>query len=316
MMQCARGGKKCLIVLAGPTGVGKTDVSIGIARRFGASVLSSDSRQIYREMRIGTAVPEPGQLAAVPHYFIGTRSVNEPYTAGRFETDALALLDKLFARDDYAVLVGGSGLYVDALCYGIDPVPGTDPALRAELLDRLAKEGAASLLEQLRRLDPDHYRTMDRHNTQRIVRALEVCLGTGRPYSSLRSRRPKDRPFGIVRIGLTRPRPSLYERIDRRTDEMVVRGLIPEARSLRSLQDCNALQTVGYRELFAYFDGKCTLDEAIRLIKRNSRRYAKRQMTWFGRDPFTRWFDLSLPSAEADIVRHIETESASRPPGL
>ena len=299
--------RKCLIVLAGPTGVGKTDASIGIARHFGARILSSDSRQIYREMRIGTAVPEPEQLAAVPHYFIGTRSVTEPYTAGRFETDALLLLEELFARDDYAVLAGGSGLYVDALCDGIDPVPGTDPVLRAELLERLRKKGLPSLLEQLRQLDPDHYRTMDRQNAQRVVRALEVCLETGRPYSSLRSRTPKPRPFDIVRIGLTRPREALYARIDRRVDEMLGRGLIPEARSLRPLRSCNALQTVGYRELFAYFEGQCTLDEAIRLVKRNSRRYAKRQMTWFGRDTRTRWFDLDDPSAEKDIIRYIET---------
>ncbi len=282
---------KTLVVVVGATATGKTDLSIGLARRFGAPILSCDSRQMYREMPIGTAAPSVEEQDGTPHYFIASRSVTEPYTSGRFELDALALLDELFKKHDVVVMVGGSGLYVDAVCRGIDAVPATNPVLRQQVMERLENEGLDALYAELEQLDPEYAAAVDRSNPQRVMRALEVCLETGKTYTELRSGQAKERPFQIIKIGITMPREALYARIDRRVDAMVAAGLEAEARQLFPLREMNALQTVGYREFFDYFNGKVSREEAIELIKRNSRRYAKRQITWFARDPEIAWFE-------------------------
>ena len=282
-----------LHIILGPTAVGKSDYAVAEALRVGSPVVSCDSRQFYREMRIGTARPSEAQLAVVPHFFIADRSVTEPCSAGAFELEALALLDKLFRDHDTVVMAGGSGLYVDALCQGLDDFPEADPALRAELSRRLRDEGVASLRADLRFLDPETYATIDPANGQRIVRALEVTIATGRPYSDWKTHSRKQRPFTIVKTGLTRPRPELYARIDARVDRMMEEGLLEEARSLLPHRGLPALNTVGYKELFGYFDGAYDLAEAVRLIKRNTRHYAKKQLTWWARDPSIRWIDLS-----------------------
>jgi tRNA dimethylallyltransferase len=243
-------------------------------------------------MRIGTARPDDAQLAAVPHYFIADRSVRDGCTAGQYELEALSLLEKLFVDHDVVVMAGGSGLYIDALCNGLDDFPPADPELRAELSRRLREEGVASLRAELRLLDPESYAALDPANGQRIVRALEVTIGTGRKFSSFKTRPEKPRPFTIEKIGLKRPRPELYARIDARVDQMMAEGLLEEARSLLPQRDLPALNTVGYKELFGYFDGAYDLAEAVRLIKRNTRHYAKKQLTWWARDPAIRWIEL------------------------
>ncbi len=294
--------KRRLIVILGPTASGKTRVSIEVARHFGAPVLSCDSRQFYREIPIGTAAPTAEEQGGVAHYFVGNRSVTDFYSCGRFERDALALLDELFKMHDTVVMVGGSGLYIDAVCEGMDDIPAVDPSIRPVLQERLEKEGLEPLTEELQHLDPEYHSTVDRRNPARVIRALEVCLGTGKTYSELRRGRTKTRPFEILKIGINLPREALYARIDRRVEAMFDAGLEAEARRVYPLREHNALQTVGYRELFDWFDGKFTRAEALSLIQRNSRRYAKRQMTWFGRDPRVVWFtgdDLEK------IVRHI-----------
>ena len=281
-----------LVIVLGPTAVGKTDYSIGLAREYGSPVISCDSRQIYREMKIGTAPPSAEQLAAVPHYFIGTRSVTEPYTAGKYELDALVLLDELFRDHATLVMCGGSGLYIDALCNGLDAFPDVDPQIREDLMTRLENEGLEALRFELRRLDPQTYESIDPANRQRVVRALEVCIGTGRPFSSYKTAAARERPFSIRKIGLTREREELYDRINRRVDLMMEAGLEAEARSLLPYRDLPALNTVGYRELFDCFDGKYPLEEAVRLIKRNTRHYAKKQLTYWGRDDSIEWMQL------------------------
>lgn len=282
-----------LVIVLGPTAVGKTDYSIDLALRYASPVISCDSRQIYREMKIGTAPPSDEQLARVRHYFIGTRSVTDPpYTAGRYELDALALLEELFREHDTLVMAGGSGLYIDALCDGLDDFPDVDPSIRESLMGRLEKEGLEALRFELRRLDPETFESIDTANRQRVVRALEVCIGTGRPFSSFKTSAGKTRPFTIRKIGLTRPRQELYDRINRRVDLMMEAGLEAEARSLLPYRDLPALNTVGYRELFGYFDGKYPLEEAVRLIKRNTRHYAKKQLTYWGRDDSIEWITL------------------------
>lgn len=281
-----------LHIILGPTAVGKSDYAVAEAFRVGSPVVSCDSRQFYREMRIGTARPSEAQLAAVRHYFIADRSVTQPCSAGAFELEALALLEELFKEHDTVVMAGGSGLYIDALCKGLDDFPEADPALRAELSQRLRDEGVAALRTELRILDPESYASIDPANGQRIVRALEVTIATGRKYSDWKTHPSMERPFTIVKTGLTRPRPELYARIDARVDQMMAEGLLEEARSLLPYRDLPALNTVGYKELFAFFDGAYDLPEAIRLIKRNTRHYAKKQLTYWARDPEIIWHDF------------------------
>lgn len=284
-------GRRLLVIL-GPTAVGKTDYSIGRALEYGSPVISCDSRQLYREMRIGTAVPSPGQLATVPHYFIQNLSVTRNYTAGMYEADAIALITRLFEEGhETLVVTGGSMMYIDALCYGLDDFPEVPMMLREHLMECLRDEGVEVLADQLRELDPVTCEEIDLSNGQRVIRALEVCLYTGEPFSSFKTRRFKERDFTIEKIGLTRPREELYERINERVLRMMDEGLEDEARSLIPYRDLPALQTVGYREMFDYFDGKQNLEETVRLIQRNTRHYAKRQITWWRRDPSIRWID-------------------------
>ncbi len=285
--------KKLLIIL-GPTAVGKTDYSIETALRYGSPVISCDSRQIYKEMTIGTAVPDASQLAAVKHYFIHSHTVTELYTAGKYEIEALDLINRLFDEGhETLVMAGGSGFYVDALVNGLDDFPSADLQLRSELMARLQTEGVESLRLELKALDPESYETIDIANGQRVVRALEVCLMTGKPFSSFKTAPKKKRDFEIEKIGLTRPRDVLYDRINRRVIQMVDQGLVGEVRSLTQYRDLAALQTVGYKEIFDWFDGTLdSLDRAVELIQRNTRRYAKRQMSYWGRDKDIRWIEL------------------------
>lgn len=301
MMSSKRG---TLIVIGGPTGSGKSALAVEIAKHFGAPIISTDSRQVYRNMAIGTAQPTTEELAAVKHYFIADREVEDDFNCGRYEVEALALLDKLFTEYEYVVAVGGSGLYIQALCSGMDALPEADEKIRAGLKQRLEQEGLDSLVVELQRLDPAYAEVVDRCNPARVMRALEVCISTGRPYSEQRSGTIIERPFNIIKIATDMPRDILYERINKRVDIMVEDGLVEEVRNLYPKRELNALQTVGYRELFDYFDGKCSLNEAIELIKRNSRRYAKRQMTWFRRDEEFRWFE---PSDIESIIKYINS---------
>ena len=298
-------GRKRLIVIVGATGSGKTDLSIGVAEHFGAPIISTDSRQFYRGMAIGTAQPSREQMARVEHHLVDCLDVTEEFNCGAYERVALERLAELFQKHDTVVAVGGSGLYIKALCEGMDDLPDVEPALREELLKRLETEGLESLVEQLRELDPAFYEVVDRKNPARVLRALEVCISTGKPYSSLRTGVKRQRPFNIVKIGVNMDRAVLYERIDRRVDIMVEAGLEQEARDVYHLRHLNSLQTVGYREMFDYFDGTISREEAIELIKRNSRRYAKRQLTWFGRDGEIEWF---LPTETEKIIEYIDSK--------
>ena len=288
-------GRKRLIVIVGATGSGKTDLSIAVAEHFAAPIISTDSRQFYRGMAIGTAQPSREQMARVEHHLVDCLDVSEEFNCGAYERVALERLSELFQKYDTVVAVGGSGLYIKALCEGMDDLPDAEPALREELLARLETEGLESLVEQLRELDEVYYNKVDRCNPQRVLRALEVCLTTGRPYSLLRSGGVKKRDFEIVKVGIDYPREELYDRINRRVDMMMTEGLESEARAMLPYRHLNALQTVGFSEMFDYFDGKISREEAVELIKRNSRRYAKRQMTWFRRDKDICWFEKPTP---------------------
>ncbi len=293
-----------LIVIVGATGSGKTDLSIAIARHYNAPIISTDSRQVYRGMPIGTAQPTEEQLQAVEHHFIAMLDPSQEFNCGEYERQALERLDELFRTHPTVVAVGGSGLYIKALCEGMDDLPDAAPELRVELMRRLDEEGLESLLADLQRLDPDYYDTVDRSNSPRIIRALEVCMTCGIPYSSLRTGTTKKRDFQIIKIGTDLPRDVLYDRINRRVDMMVAEGLEVEARAMLPWRDCNSLRTVGYSEMFDWFDGKTSFEEAVELIKRNSRRYAKRQMTWFRRDGQIRWF---APTDIGAIISYIDS---------
>lgn len=272
---------KRLVLVLGPTAVGKTDYAIRMAEKYSSPVISCDSRQIFTEMRIGTAPPSEEQLRQVRHYFIFSHSVRNHYSAGQYEIEAMALLTELFKEHDTIVMAGGSGLYADALCYGLDDFPPADQELRKILTDRVRTEGVASLAEELREADPQSWATIDLSNPQRVVRALEVTLSTGRKFSSYKSSPRNPRPFEIERICLTLPREELYRRIDLRAEKMFETGLVDEVRGLTPWRGMPALKTVGYREVFEYLDGHISLDEALSLVQRNTRRYAKRQITWF-----------------------------------
>lgn len=272
---------KTLLVVAGPTAVGKTAYCVELAKKLHTDVVSADSRQFYRELTIGTAKPTPEEMQGVRHHFIDSHSITETYTAGQYERDCLKLLDELFRKKDVVILTGGSGLFLKVITDGMDEMPDPDPELRQELRRRLETEGLPALLDDLHRLDPIFYEKIERQNPVRVLRALEVCLTTGQPYSSLRTGAKAERPFVSQKICLTRPRESLYARIDARMDAMLAAGLVEEAHSLLPYRHHNALQTVGYQEVFGFLDGAYDYDEMVRLLKRNSRRYAKRQMTWF-----------------------------------
>lgn len=296
---------KTLIVVVGATGSGKTDLSLRLATHFAAPILSTDSRQVYRGIPIGTAQPTAEQLAAVEHHFIASHELDDNFNCGEYEVQALARLEELFFKHDTVIAVGGSGLYIQALCEGMDDLPQADEELRKRLTERLQNEGIESLAADLQRLDPVYYEQVDRCNPSRVLRAVEVCLQTGKPYSSLRTGERRKRNFNIVKVGIDWEREALYDRINRRVDMMIADGLEAEARAVYPLRHLNSLQTVGYREMFDYFDGKISREEAIELIKRNSRRYAKRQMTWFRRDSEISWFS---PAEIDEMVVFLENK--------
>lgn len=289
MQRASTKQKPRLVVLLGATGVGKTELSIRLARHFSTEILSADSRQIYHELPIGTAAPSLAEQAAVPHHFVGTHSILEPYSAASFGADALAVLDKLFQEKEVAVVSGGSMMYLDALCQGIDAIPDIDPTIRQAVWQRYEEEGLEGILGELRLLDPVYYDRVDLKNYKRVLHGYEVCLSTGKPFSSFHTGQAKERPFDCVKIGLAREREELYQRIDQRVLQMIEDGLIDEARAVYPYRHLNALNTVGYKELFCHFDGTISLDEAIRLIQRNSRHYARKQLTWWKRDLSIRW---------------------------
>jgi tRNA dimethylallyltransferase len=296
---------KTLVVLTGPTGIGKTSIGIEIAQYYSTEIVSSDSRQIFKELSIGTAVPNKTELSTVKHHFIHSHSIADNYNASRYETEALQILDKLFAKHDIIILVGGSMLYIDAICKGIDVMPDADPEIRNSLKTKLETEGLESLRLLLKKLDPDYYNIVDLKNPNRIIHALEICLMTGKTFSSFRTNPNKKRPFSIVKIGLNCEREILHERINKRVDLMVQDGLEEEAKSVYPQKELNALNTVGYREWFSCFGGDISKEKAIELIKRNSRRYARKQLTWFRKDQQMNWF---TPTQTKEIIKCIEKQ--------
>ena len=300
---------KTLIVLTGPTAVGKTAVSLDIAKYFGIPVINADSRQIFKELRIGTARPTEAEMQEVKHYFVGTLGIEDYYSASLYEQQVQELLDKEFQSHDYALLSGGSMMYIDAVCDGIDDIPTIDDQTRETMKRRLKEEGLEALVEELRRLDPDYYEIVDRQNPRRVVHALEICVMTGKTYTSFRSkeRRSKEksrnvRPFRIIKIGLDRPREELYNRINARVDQMMSDGLLDEVKALYPKKELNALNTVGYKELFDYLDGRWPLEEAVERIKGNTRRYARKQLTWYKKDEHIRWFH---PDDKQSLMNYI-----------
>jgi len=294
--------KKRLIILSGPTGIGKTELSLKIAEQLQTEIISCDSRQFFKELKIGTAAPSDEQLKRVPHHLVGMLSITDYYSAGRFEMDALRKLEELFQSHDAVLMTGGSMLYIDAVCKGIDDIPDVDGELRRELLDRYQQEGIENIRAELKILDPEYYHIVDHKNHKRIIHALEICLMSGKPYSSFRKESSKERPFQIVKIGLNMPREELYERINQRVDVMFENGLLEEAKRFYPYRKLNSLNTVGYKELFEYFDGNWSLDFARNMIKQNSRRYAKKQLSWFNRDKEIHWFH---PTQEIEIMKKI-----------
>jgi tRNA dimethylallyltransferase len=299
---------KTLVILAGPTAVGKTSLGINLAGFFKTEIVSADSRQIYKEMCIGTAIPDRDQLDSVPHHLIRYRSISDYYNASMFEQDAMAALKGIFSKNPLAFLVGGSGLYIDAICYGIDELPSADQKIRRKLQQKFRDEGIESLRFDLKRLDPDYYIRVDLHNHKRILKALEICLISGKPYSSFLKKKKIDRYFNMIRIGLDLPREELYERINSRVDHMISQGLLDEARSIYRDKQLNALNTLGYKELFRHLEGEISLDRAIELIKRNTRQYARRQLTWFRRYKDMKWFH---PEQEEEIKAYITDQLIS-----
>jgi tRNA dimethylallyltransferase len=294
---------KYLIVIAGPTAVGKTALGVRIAKEFNTGILSADSRQFFREISIGTAKPSLTEMQGAPHHFIDSHSITEPYNVGKFETEAVALLEKIFRKKDTVIMVGGSGLYIDAVCKGFDELPEADPAIREKIDLIFEEQGIEALQLMLKELDPVYHSQVDLKNPQRLSRALEVCLSSGKPYSTLREGKIKKRNFNIIKIGLNTSREILYDRINKRVDEMMKEGLLAEAQAMLPYKDANALQTVGYKELFDHLEGKTDLKTAVDLIKQNTRRFAKRQLTWFKRDPEMKWFE---PEQTDEIIEYIK----------
>ena len=295
---------KTLVVILGPTGIGKTNLSIELAKYYNTEIISSDSRQFYRELKIGTAAPSQDELLQVKHHFIGNISIHDYYNVSMFENQAIEVLNNIFKTKDIAIMVGGSGMYIDAVCGGIDDMPDIDAELRTLLAEKYKTEGIESLRIELKRLDPEYYKKVDLKNYKRILRALEICYQTGKTYTSFHTNTQKQRDFKIVKIGLFMNREKLYERINLRVDLMIKNGLIAEAEKYFPYRELNALNTVGYKELFEYFDKKIPLDEAIRLIKRNTRHYAKRQISWFKRYDNINWFE-NTHKVFYDILTHI-----------
>lgn len=292
-----------LLVLTGPTGVGKTELSLQLAEHYGAPIISADSRQFYRDIPIGTAAPTAEQLARVKHYFVGQLALTDYYSASCYEEEVLRLLDSLFQEHAYVLLTGGSMMYIDAVCKGIDEIPTITDEVRREVLEHYHRVGLEALCEELRERDPVYYGEVDLKNHKRVIHAIEICRQTGGRYSDLRTRQVKQRPFRIVKIGLIRPREELFDRIARRTEQMMADGLLDEARRVYPLRHLNSLNTVGYKELFAYFDGTMTLDQAIEKIKRNTRVYSKKQVTWYKKDPDMHWFS---PDDKEAIIEYID----------
>ena len=294
--------EKTLIVITGPTAVGKTALCLDVAKHFHIPIINADSRQIFRELKIGTAPPTEAQMQQVHHDFVGILGLDDYYSASLFEQQVLELLGRQFLSSDYALMAGGSMMYIDAVCDGIDDIPTIDDQTRTTMKQRLADEGLEALCDELRQRDPEYYEIVDRQNPRRVVHALEICLMTGKTYTSFRKREKRQRPFNIVKIGLNRPREELYERINRRVDQMMADGLLEEAKALYPKRHLNALNTVGYKELFDYIDGRWPLEEAVKRIKGNTRRYARKQLTWFKKDESIRWFH---PDETETIIKYI-----------
>jgi tRNA dimethylallyltransferase len=294
-----------LILIVGPTAVGKTELCINLAKKYQTGILSCDSRQFYREMNLGTAKPTSEELKSVPHHFINSRSIEEDYDVKQFEQDAITLLEQLFAKNNVVIMTGGSGLFADAVVNGLDEMPTIDSRIREQVIQDYQEKGIAFLQSEAQKMDPDYFAVVDQNNPQRLMRALEVIRGTGKPFSSFRIKKKADRPFKVIKIGLERPRPELYERIEKRMDQMIQAGLFDEADALFGKRHLNSLQTLGYTEIFDFLEGKYDRAEAIRLLKRNSRRYAKRQLTWFKKDPDIKWFN---PENQIDIFNFISDQ--------
>ncbi len=296
--------KKTLIVIVGPTGVGKTELCLQLAEHFHCPIINADSRQIFKEIPIGTAAPTPEQQIRAKHHFIATHSITDYYSAAMYEEDVMKLLQDIFKEQNIAILSGGSMMYIDAVCNGIDDIPTIDERTRAMVMQKLENEGLERVVEELKHLDPEHYAMVDKQNPRRVCHALEICYMTGKTYTSFRKKVIKQRPFNIIKVGLNREREELYNRINQRVLEMVNQGLVEEARKMESMKHFNALNTVGYKELFAYFEGKISQEEAIRQIQSNTRRYMRKQLTWFKKDENIRWFS---PDNTKEIINYIAT---------
>ena len=291
-----------LIVITGPTAVGKTQLTLELAQYYGIPVINADSRQIYKELKIGTAAPTEEQMSQAQHYFVGSKSISDYYNASMYEQEVMKLLESLFATSPVQLLSGGSMMYIDAVCNGIDDIPTIREDIRTEMKRRYEEEGLEALCEDLKRLDPEHYESVDRQNYRRVIHALEICYQTGKTYTSFRKQTKKERPFNIIKIGLNRDREELYGRINQRVDDMMAQGLLDEVRAMAPYREVNALNMVGYKELFDYMDGRWPLEEAIERIKGNTRRYARKQLTWYKRDENIRWFH---PDQQQDILNYI-----------
>ena len=295
---------KTLIVIVGPTGVGKTSLCLDIAERLNSVIINADSRQVFKEIPIGTAAPTDDEQKRVKHFFVGTLSINDYYNASMFENDVIGLLDKLFLKKDNVIMSGGSMMYVDAVCNGIDDIPSVDEKIRRQVIYMYETQGFEVIKSELKKLDPEYFDVVDKNNPKRVIHALEICLSTGKTYTSFRTYKKKERPFRIIKIGLYRERAELYSRIDQRVDEMIAQGLVEEARAMYPHRTLNSLNTVGYKELFDYFDDKCTLEDAVFKIKCNTHKYCRKQLTWFKRDKDIRWFS---PENVEEIINYINS---------